>query len=208
MDTLLTPSEIGVASETNLIRAIAPPALYSAVVQVANDAAADVRAHDANVRLFHTVQVEVAWGRLTSGGVYQGIAQDRADFPFAEILGLSSYPYLGGYALPESLPDDYYSRLVETQPLPVMVIEGGWSSETVSPNPSTREIQRRYIRRHAELLDRVAAIAWFQLTFTDLDLASWPPGVAPFAYLGLVDTQYQPKPALGEWDAVFRRPRH
>ena len=89
-----------------------------------------------------------------------------------------------------------------------MVIEGGWSSETVSPNPSTREIQRRYIRRHAALLDRVAAIGWFQLTFTDLDLTSWPSGVAPFAYLGLVDTQYQPKPALNEWDAVFLRPQH
>jgi hypothetical protein len=205
LDTLVHPDYLGLASETNLVRALAPPSLYAAVMQNAADCALAVRAHDATVPLFYTVQVETAWGWI-SGGDYQGIAQDRADFPFAQILGLSSYPYFV-YAEPESLPADYYSRLTEgASPMSVMVIEGGWSSETVTPFPGTPELQVRYIRKHMELLDRASAIAVFQLTFTDLDLSYWPPAVAPFGYLGLVGVDLTPKPALAEWDAAFARP--
>jgi hypothetical protein len=208
MDTLVHPDYLSLASETNLVRAAAPAALYQALVQTANDAAADVRAHDAAVRLFMTVQAEVAWGRLSSPpGPYEGVDRDRADFPFPQALGLSSYPYLGGFADPDSLPDDYYTRLTDGWPIPVMVIEGGWSSETVAL-PSTSEMQRRYILRHEEILDRAAAIAWFQITFTDLDVAAFGvPGLAPFAHLGLVDVDLNPKPALSAWDAAFARPR-
>jgi exonuclease SbcD len=43
-----------------------------------------------------------------------------------------------------------------------------------------------------------------------LDLAAWgavpdAPLLAPFAHLGLVDTQLRPKPALAVWDEAFRR---
>jgi hypothetical protein len=208
-DTLLRPDYLCIAVETNLIRAAAPAALYDAVVQTANATAAAVRAVDPNVRLFSSVQVETAWGALGGSGGYVGIDVDRADFSFNQLLGLSSYPYLGGYAEPEDLPDDYYSRLVEGAPLPVMVIEGGWSSDTVGAIPSTPEKQRRYIARHAQLLDRAGAIGFFQITFTDLDPAFFPPGtILPlFAYLGLVDANLAPKPALTEWDRIFARPR-
>jgi len=40
----LRPEFIGLAAETNLIRAAAPAAVYAAVVQASNDAAADLRA--------------------------------------------------------------------------------------------------------------------------------------------------------------------
>ena len=211
MDTLVRPDYLSFASETNLVRAAAPRELYDALVQVANDAAADVRAVDATVKLYATVQVETAWGRLTPGGTYVGLAQDRADFPFMEALGLSSYPYLGGFAEPESIPIDYYTRLVEDDPLPMLVIEGGWSSVTVAL-PSSPDHQRRYIARHARLLDEADAVAWFQITYTDIDLAEFPqpPGGAPlslFAYLGLVDKDFNPKPARAVWDAIFARPR-
>jgi hypothetical protein len=208
LDTLVRPDYISVASETNLVRAAAPPALYAAVVQAAAGAAADIRAHDASVKIFTTVQVEVAWGRLPPPGAYVGIAQDRADFPFMEALGLSSYPYLGGYADPDSLPLDYYSRLVEGDPIEMLVIEGGWSSEAIAL-PSTPEMQRRYIGRHAEILDRAQAWAWFQISFTDLDAAAFgvpPATLEPFAHLGLVDVDLNPKPALAAWDAEYLRP--
>jgi len=210
MDTLIHPDYLSVASETNLIRAAAPAPLYSAVVQVANDAAADVRARDKAVKLFSTVQVEVAWGRLGGAGPYVGVATDRADFPFAQVLGLSSYPYLAGFTDPDSLPVDYYSRLIETQPLPEMVIEGGWSSDSTTSANWNVEKQRRYIVRESDLLDRAAAIGWFQITFTDLDAAAFgfPSSAAPFTSLGLVDLNLNPKPALSEWDAVHARPRH
>jgi hypothetical protein len=37
---------------------------------------------------------------------------------------------------------------------------------------NTPELQARYIRRHAEILDAVQAAAVFQITFTDLDLSA------------------------------------
>jgi len=208
MDTLIHPDYIGVASETNLIRAAAPSALYGAVVAAANGAAADVRAVDPGARIFTTVQVETAWGRLPPPGPYVGIAQDLADFGFINALGLSSYPYLGGFTDPDSLPLDYYSRLAGGSPLPVMVIEGGWSSETVV-NPSTPEMQRRYITREAELLDEANAVGWFQITFTDIDTTGLPippASILPFAHLGLVDINLAAKPALSAWDAIYARP--
>jgi hypothetical protein len=210
MDTLIHPDYLTVASETNLIRAIAPASLYAAVVQAANGAATDVRAVDPAAKLVTTVQVEVAWGRLVPGGAYVGIAQDRSDFPFIDALGLSSYPYLGGWADPDSLPLDYYSRLDQGSPIPMMVIEGGWASDSVGTAAWTPEIQGRYIARHARLLDEAGAAAWFQITYTDLDVAAlgFPPGTLDaFAHLGLVDENFVAKPALAEWDATFARPK-
>jgi len=59
--------------------------------------------------------------------------------------------------------------------------------------------------------DRARALAIFQITFTDLDLTSFPVSegsILPlFAHLGLVDTEFRPKPALAEWDRAFARPR-
>jgi hypothetical protein len=208
VDTLLRPDWLGVASETNLVRLAAPAPLYAGVVAAAGEAAAAVRARDPDVRLFATVQVEVAWGRLPAGGAYAGVAQDRADFPFAQGLGLSSYPYFG-WGDPDSLPLDYYTRLVAGAPLPLLVVEGGWSSATFPGVTSTPATQARYIRRHAALLDAARATAWFQITFTDLDLASYPPATAtallPFAFNGLVTSALGTKPALAEWDAAHRR---
>jgi len=209
LDTLVHPDYLSLASETNLVRAAAPAPLYAAVVSAANAAATDIHAVDPLARLFATVQVEVAWGALGGTGTYVGIAQDRADFPFMEILGLSSYPYLGGFTEPEAVPLDYYSRLVENAPLPEMVIEGGWTSRSLGGITSSPDKQRRYIARQMKILDQAQAIGVFQITFTDLDLAAWPqPPGSPlqlFAYLGLVDANFQPKPALAEWDRAFKR---
>ena len=212
MDTIIHPDYLGIASETNLVRAIAPPSIYSAVVAAADSAAAGVAAVDPTAKLYTTVQVETAWGALGGpGGAYVGIAKDLADFPYIRALGLSSYPYLGAYSDPDSVPLDYYSRLQLGNPtqLPMLVIEGGWPSDTagVVSNPA---MQSRYITRHAAIQDRAGTVAWFQITFTDLDEAAYgfPPGaLTPFAFNGLVDVNLVPKPALATWDAVFVRPR-
>jgi hypothetical protein len=210
MDTLLQPAYLGLVAETNLIRAAAAsPALYPAVKQAANEAAADVRAVDPAVQLYVSVQVETAWGRLGGSG-YQGIATDLVDFPFIQSLGLSSYPYLGGFAEPEDVPLDYYSRVAQGTGLPPMVVEGGWTSASVGALVSSPLKQARWIRRQFDLLDAAQAIFVFQLTFTDLDLTGVPPGsILPlFAALGLVDANLVPKPALAAWDSAFARPRY
>jgi hypothetical protein len=167
-----------------------------------NAAAAERRAAGTTARLLVSVQVEVAWGGLQGGG-FVGVGQDRTDFPFLDVLGLSSYPYLGGYSQPEAIPDDYYQKLVESDPLPVLVLEGGWPSVPVGNVTSTPAVQARYIRRQAQLLDRTSAKGLFQITFTDLDPAAWPSGITPFANLGLVDTALAPKPALATWDSLL-----
>ena len=208
LDTLVRPDVFGVVLETNLIRAAAPAPLYAAIRQAANDAAADIRAHDATVRLSASVQVETAWGKFTNSP-YQGVDTDFADFPFIETLGLSSYPYFV-WPSPASLPDDYYSRLLTGRTVPVAVVEGGWTSASFSTVVSTPATQRAYLERHARLLDGVRAEAWFQLTFTDLQLTAFPPalaaGLLPFSRLGVVDSALTAKPALAAWDAIFSRP--
>jgi hypothetical protein len=212
MDTILKPDYFGASAETNLIRGVAPGSLYQAEIMIADTTCQKVRAADPNVQLLSTVQVDWAWGRLGNGGAYLGVDQDRADFPFMQVLGLSSYPYFA-YALPESVPADYYSRLVQSAPIPVMKIEGGWTSANLPANGivSSPDTQRRYVNREAELLDQSHAIGWLTLGFTDLDLSALPPqyqtSVAPFAHLGFVDVNLMPKPALPSWDATFARPR-
>ena len=124
------------------------------------------------------------------------------------MLGLSSYPYLA-YARPEDIPTDYYRRPVGSRGLPAMVLEGGWSSANVPGTTSSPEIQARYIRRHAALLDSIDARALFQLVFADIDLASIAPPVPTnlplFTQIGLTDSNFTAKPALAEWDALFAR---
>ena len=203
---LVRPEAVTLASETNLIRVQAPASLYAAVVAAANEAAAAARLQDPAVRLMITIQVEVANGRLT-GGAGAGIARDRADFPFTQALGLSSYPYLAGIGDPSELPADYYARVVAGGPLPLFVIEGGWPSVSLpGVMESSPDEQRRYIERQVVLLDTAGAQGWFQLTFTDLDVAALGPSLLPFSRIGLVDGNLQPKPALQAWDGAFGRP--
>lgn len=211
IDSIVQPQHLSLAAETNLIRLAAPAPVYAAVAAMTNAAASDLSALGSQTSLCISVQVEVAWNRLGGPpGPFIGIAQDRADFPFIDALGLSSYPYLGGFADPGAIPADYLSRLTAGSPLPVLVLEGGWPSVSAGGISSTPALQAQYIARQAVLLDSANAVAVFQITFTDLDLSAIPvpPGsILPlFAHLGLVDSALNPKPALTAWDRVLDRP--
>jgi hypothetical protein len=205
----IRPDYLGLAAETNLIRQLAPDSVYRAVVTMANAVVIQIRAASLPSKLYVSVQVETAWGRPT--GPYQGIARDLADFPFVEALGLSSYPYLGGFADPESIPLSYYSRIPQGTTLPVLVVEGGWPSVSVGSVVSSPAEEARYITRQERLLDSARAKGVFQLTFYDLDLSGFPPqppgSILPlFTHLGLADSALHAKPALAVWDRIFRRP--
>jgi hypothetical protein len=212
VDSILHPEYLGLAMETNLVRAIAPPALYAAVRKLAADGELSLKAQNSKASRFVSVQVETAWGRLPNTGNFVGIATDRADFPFITSLGLSSYPFLGGFAEPKDVPIDYYARINESTAtrLPLLVVEGGWSSGSVTGVTSSPERQALWIRRQMELADRAGLVAVTQITFADLDLSTYPvpPGsILPlFAQLGLVDVDLRAKPALTEWDRVLARP--
>ena len=206
LSSIVHPEYLGLAAETNLIRLVAPAQLYASLVQMVNAAANDLQLAGSASSRFVSVQVDAAWGRAGQGNVYQGVERDFADFPFIQALGLSSYPYFV-FNDPDEIPLDYYSRLPNGRTIPVMVVEGGWTSGTAGAVVSSPEEQARYIRRQAQLLDSARAKAVFQLTFTDLDTASLnlPPGsILPlFATLGLVDADLRPKPALAVWDSLF-----
>jgi hypothetical protein len=198
--------------ETNLVRAIAPASVYAAVRTIAAGGENSLVSQGSTAKRFISVQVETAWGRLPSVGHFVGIDADRADFPFIKVLGLSSYPFLAGFANPSDVPLDYYARLNETSTpkLPMLIVEGGWSSGSVTGVTSSPELQALWIKRQMELADRAALVAVTQISFTDLDLSTYPvpPGsILPlFAQLGLVDVDFHAKPALAEWDRAFARP--
>lgn len=204
----LAPDHVGLAAETNLIRVAAPAPLYAALVQLANDTAAAIRSAGGAMPLMISVQVETAWGVLGGSGPFVGIAQDLADFPAIDELGLSSYPYFA-YPRPEDIPSDYYSRVIAGAGLPVLVTEGGWTSANVGSIQSSPEAQARYVDRQATLLDSIDAVALLHLEFADIDLAAFPPplpdNLVQFASLGLTDSDFNAKPALARWDALHGR---
>jgi hypothetical protein len=199
---VLQPSHLGLAAETNLIRAVAPRAVYDAVVASANAAADDLRAAGFTAPLYVSVQVEVAWGRPS--GAFVGIDADRQDFPFATALGLSTYPFLGGFAEPEQVPSDYYAR-VNAARLPLLVVEGGWTS--AGAFGSTPERQARWIRRQFELATQprrgTSSSCCSPISTRRPTASSAALSLSPFATIGLVSTELAPKPALAEWDAAL-----
>ena len=205
------PAYLGLAAETNLIRGTAPATVYAAVVQMANAAAANIAAMPTpHPLLYVSVQADEGWGRLLHNNVYQGVETDFHDFPFVQVLAISSYPYFV-YTDPNDVPLDYYTRLANGRALPMLVVEGGWTSGSVSTLQSTPQKQARYLRRQEQLLDAAKAVAVFQLTYADLDLSQYPPqppaSILPlFAQLGIVDTRLRPKPASATYDSIFARP--
>jgi hypothetical protein len=209
VDSILHPEYLGLAMEVNLIRAIAPPSVYAAVVTMAAGGENTLVAQSSTAKRFVSMQVETAWGRLPDVGHFVGIDSERADFPYITALGLSSYPFLAGFANPNDVPIDYYSRLNSSSALPMLVVEGGWSSGSVPGVTSSPELQAQWIKRQMAIADRAALVAVTQISFTDLDLSTYaaPQGsVLPlFAQLGLVDVDFHPKPALAEWDRGLAR---
>jgi hypothetical protein len=207
VDRVLAPQVLGLVAESNLIRQLAP-ALYPAIRQTANDTAAALRATGSTTTLMASVQVEAAWGRLLTQGTYVGCDTDFADFAFMQRLGLSSYPYFA-WTDPQDLPLDYFSRLLAGRSLPAMVVEGGWASTGDAGRVSSPAMQARWVARQAELLDAVHAHAWLHLQFADIDLEALAPALrtslAPFATIGLTDSNFVAKPALAVWDSLLAR---
>lgn len=209
MDSILQPDHLGLALETNLIRDLSTASVYSGIKTAASAAAATIQTYDQNVKLSVSIQADHAWGKMLNTQ-YKGIDQDVIDFPFLQELGISSYPYFV-FDKPSDIPLNYYSLLVAGKNLPVFVSEGGWSSAVITlPNKTisgSPELQQEFIRHQGQMLFDVNASAYFQLTFTDIDIAALPPYVSPtinyFAYLGLIDKDLYAKPALYEWDKLF-----
>jgi hypothetical protein len=155
----------------NVVRAIAPPSVYAAVVQMASGGEQTLVAQNSAARRFVSVQVETAWGRLPDAGHFVGIDKERADFPYIKALGLSSYPFLGGFSNPNDVPIDYYARL-------------GSSSGHHAADPGCRRrvvigfgARRNIIARAAGAMDQaVLAVRWPRESLADAG-SQWVWGV-------------------------------
>jgi hypothetical protein len=207
--SIIKPDYLGLAAETNLIRQQALPNVYAAMVTMTNAAVADIRAAGGKIPiLYASVQADLAWGPPPAA--FRGIETDFHDFPFNQVIAISSYPYFI-FADPDQIPLDYYTRLEGSRTLPIMVVEGGWTSAAVGSTQSSAAMQARYVRRHEKLLDSAKAIAVFQLNYSDIDISAYPPqppgsSLILFTSIGFVDASLKPKLALATYDSIFARP--
>ena len=119
VDSLLQPAYLGLAAETNLIRAVAARAsLRRGEADRQRRGGRRCARSTRGAALRERPGRDRVGARWAAAGTYVGVATDLADFPFMQAMGLSSYPYLGGFAEPEDVPLDYYARVLQGTGLP------------------------------------------------------------------------------------------
>lgn len=203
------PAWLGLASEINTLAARGDPALYAELRDLVDTLAPQVREISPATRVFVSFQADEANGTLVDPIIDHFALIDDFDI---DGLGLSSYPVFA-FDHPEDVPLNYFDGFDAATELPLLMVEGGWSSENVPWAMGSPQEQVAFVERYAELLDRVEAVAWVMLTFTDLDIATFglPPGrahgLSNFSRMGILDVDLRRKPAYAAWEAAFQRPR-
>jgi hypothetical protein len=204
---LVEPDYLGLAAEVNQVEIYGSKAVYAAVAETVSRVALDLDLLHRGLPVYVSVQVDTAWGKDGNPGSYRGVGTTLGDFSGIHVLGLSTFPLLG-WDRPESIPDDYFDRLVKEAGIPGLVVESGWPSSW-SRAATSLEMQAAWIRRLAQLSDRARLVFVGQIFFSDLDSEiPVPPGsfLEYFVRIGLVDEDFNSKPALEVWDEIFARP--
>lgn len=203
------PEWFGLASEINTLAARGDPTLYASVRDMVNDLAPQVRQVSPGSGVFVSFQADEANGRFGPESIDNFALIGDFDI---DALGLSSYPVFF-FDDPADIPSDYFRRFDDATDLPLLLVEGGWSSANVPMSAGSPDQQVAFLNRFEELLDGVDARAWVMLTFTDLDVAanfgSDPArveGPSNFAHMGILDTELRRKPAYATWQRIFGRP--
>jgi hypothetical protein len=204
------PAYFGLASEINTLAALGDPDLNAEITDLINTLSPQIREISPGTKVFVSFQADQANGRLgQTGGIDHFGLISQYDI---DALGLSSYPVFA-FDEPSDIPSDYFAAFDEATALPLLFVEGGWSSVDVPWSAGTPAQQVEFFRRYEELLDAVNAEVWVMLTFADLDVASFgldpdrTAGLSNFASMGIVDSNLQRKPAYAEWERIFLRPR-
>jgi hypothetical protein len=209
MARVFRPEWYGLASEVNTLADLGDPALHAAVRDMINDLAPRVKAASPGTRTFVSFQADQAYGLPGYPRTIDHFA--LIDDYAVDGLGLSTYPV---FVLddPSELPADFFARFDQATDRPLLLVEGGWSSSVAGGTNGTPAEQADFYRRIATLLDGVGAEMWAFLLYTDLDVASYglPPdraaGLANFSRMGIVDVDFNPKPAAAVWDSIRARP--
>ena len=198
------PEYFGLASEINTLAAQGSQVLYNTIVSMVNTLTPDIHALDPGSQVFVSFQMEVAW----QNDSFPLIANFNVD-----ALGLSSYPSFA-FAHPADIPVNYYQRFTQSTSLPLLQVEGGWSSVSSAWGSGSPTDQALYVARVGALLDGVHAKLWLGIVYADLNLAdpSWnlPPDrqakLQQFASQGITTSDFTPKPAYAAWQLLFDRP--
>jgi hypothetical protein len=202
------PEWMGLASEINTLAARGDPALYAEIVDMINTLAPAVRQLSPTTRVFVSFQVDEANGAFGDPIIDHFALIDDFDI---DALGLSSYPVFA-FETPAEIPADHFTSFDQATDLPLIMVEGGWSSEDTQLLRADPQEQVEFFRRYEEFLDEVAAEAWVMLTYADLDIPSLelPPDRAAtlsnFAFMGIVDSELRRKPSFVEWERIHDRP--
>ncbi len=203
----IQPEWFGLASEINTLADLGDPDLHAAIRDMVNQLAPRIETLVPGTTTFVSFQADLAYGLpgfpATSIDHFALIDDYHVD-----ALGLSTYPV---FTLddPAQIPDDFFRRFDDATDRPLLLVEGGWSSEPTPLTDGTAAEQADFFRRIADLLDGVDAGTWVFLTYADMDIESYglPPeraeGLSDFARMGIVDTDFGRKPAFAVWDSVF-----
>lgn len=204
----INPSWLGLASEINTPAAHGAPELYGEIVDLVNTLAPQIRQRSAGTGVFVSFQVDDAWHNLGGDPIDHFALIDDFDI---DALGLSSYPVFV-YEDPVKIPDNYLLRFREATDLPLLMVEGGWSSKNTASFEATPQEQAAFYRRFETFLDGVDAELWITLLYADLDIQALnlPPDRAEtlsnFAFMGIADSDFNRKPAYDAWKEIFERP--
>lgn len=199
------PSWYGLASEVNTLADLGDATLFAEIRDLVNDLSPRVRAAAPGTSTFVSFQADQAYGLPGFPRTIDHFA--LIDEFGVDALGLSTYPV---FVLddPSRIPADFFARFDEATELPLLLVEGGWNSGPTPATGGSPSGQADFFRRIAAMLDEVDARVWVFLFYTDLDIQSLnlPPeqaGLANFSRMGIVDTDFRPKPAFAVWDSVF-----
>ncbi|MFQ5664704.1 MAG: hypothetical protein ACE5HL_12845 [Terriglobia bacterium] len=206
------PAYLGLASEINSLGARGSPQLYAEIVDLVNTLTPQIHLINPQSRVFVSFQVDEAWQAS-----FQSLPVDHfsliGDFS-VDALGLSSYPVFF-FDTPADIPDDYFSRFAQATPLPLILVEGGWSSRgglSFRPSETSPQDQAAFFSRYEQLLDGVQADLWVMLFFADIDVGAFglpaerEAVLSNFAFMGIVDQTLTPKLSFEVWERIFSRP--
>ena len=206
------PRYLGLASEINTYLD-AYPEDGEQFLSLYQETYAAVKEVSPDTQVFVTFQWDDL-NRLDGDGERFDIKWDQVEAfePRLDIWAISSYPHFF-FDSPSDVPEDYYTPLLKRTEKPLAVAEGGWTSQEAGGRPGTPDGQVEHLHRiDRQLGDRL--VFWINLLYADLD---WPAYSAIFAeqgmeedmnslsnfiYLGLVETDGTPKPALKAWDEL------
>ena len=209
------PDYLGLASEINSLAARGDATLFANLRDVCNRLAPRVRSLAPGTKVFVSFQVDEAWGRPPvppSSVDHFALARDFD----VDVMGLSSYPSFF-FDQPSEIPDDYFRRLQVASGKPVILAEGGWSSDRFGSGetPFSLAQQAAFHARLFDLMDSVQAELVILLLFADLDIEAYAAtaapgqnieGLRPFSKMGIVTSELAPKPAFDIWAARHALP--